>query len=63
MGRIKTVPIKRITQKAFREYRERFTTDYEKNKELVGELLETDSKKIRNTVAGYVTRLAKASKE
>ncbi len=59
MGRIKTVLIKRITKKIFREYAERFTNDYEKNKQVVAALLPETSKKIRNMVAGYATRLAK----
>ena len=36
---------------------------FEENKKVVGELLGDTSKKIRNTVAGYVTRLMKTDKE
>lgn len=41
------------------KYGEHFTNDYIKNKEMVNRYLETNSKKIRNIVAGYTTRLAK----
>lgn len=42
---------------------EKFTDSYEKNKEIVNKLISTPSKKIKNVIAGYVTRLAKQSKE
>ena len=40
-------------------YGDRFTTDFEKNKNLAEELMEFPSKKIRNIIVGYVTRLKK----
>jgi len=60
MGRIKTVLIKRLTYALLREYGDKFTNNYEKNKKVVGELLPTASKKIRNVIAGYATRLVKS---
>ena len=59
MGRIKTKNIKSLTEEVFSKYRESFTTDFEKNKKAVSAYLDGGGKKIRNTVAGYVTRLAK----
>lgn len=59
MGRIKTQPIKRITNEIFEKYREKISKDYEKNKEFLRNI-EIRSKKIRNIIAGYLTRLAKA---
>ena len=58
MGRIKTMPIKRATHKIFREYGQHFTKDFTANKQLVAKVVNTGSKKILNTITGYVTRLA-----
>ncbi len=59
MGRIKTTPIKRISQKLVRENKDKFKPDFAKNKKLVTEMLDVPSKKLRNIIAGYVTRLVK----
>ncbi len=57
MGRIKTKIIKRITNKLIKRYSNDFKTDFESNKQLVNNLLENDSKKFRNIIAGYITRI------
>jgi small subunit ribosomal protein S17e len=57
MGRIKTQMIKRLTLQLVKQHKQLFSTDYVTNKKLVEQLLTNPSKKIRNTVAGYVTRL------
>jgi small subunit ribosomal protein S17e len=57
MGRIKTQMIKRLTLQLVKQHKLLFSTDYAANKQLVQRLLTEPSKKIRNTVAGYVTRL------
>ena len=36
---------------------EKFNDDFQNNKELVNELVETSSVKLRNRIAGYITRL------
>jgi len=61
MGRIKTLPIKRVTGEIFDSYKDRLTADYKKNKEFLNSITEIKSKKTRNIIAGYLTRLAKAS--
>jgi len=63
MGRIKTMLIKRVANKLFRTYPDRFNTKFEDNKLIVGELDMLDSKKMRNVIAGYVTRLVKQKKK
>ena len=40
-------------------YRDRFSTDYEDNKLKVAELTDVKSKKLRNIIAGYITRMMK----
>lgn len=36
-----------------------FTEDFEANKKIVNELLVVDSKKIKDQVAGYITRITR----
>lgn len=57
MGRIKTVFIKRIGRELYEANPEGFTQDYAKNKKLVAEMAEISSKKMLNTIAGYITSL------
>ena len=63
MGRIKTLQIKRITHELMKLHGNEFTDNYEKNKEIVNGLISTPSKKLRNAIAGYVTRLVKKGRE
>ncbi len=59
MGRIKTQQIKRVTKQLMKEHGNEFKKDFSENKELVGQFVNVKSKKLRNTIAGYVTRLTK----
>lgn len=59
LGRIKTSFIKNIAEELMKSYGNQFTTDFRKNKEMVKQLIDIKSKKIRNMVAGYVTKLKK----
>ena len=63
MGRIKTQLIKRITNKLVKEHRKEFKDDFESNKEIVERFADIPSKKLRNTIAGYVTRLVKEKED
>jgi small subunit ribosomal protein S17e len=63
MGRIKTTLIKRMTNDLISEHRDELTTDFEKNKTLVAELTDVSSKKMRNMIAGYVTRIMKQKEQ
>jgi len=63
MGRIKTTLIKRLTFKLYNAHRDNFKQDFEHNKKAVSELTDVESKKIRNIVAGYLTRLVKEKAE
>lgn len=57
MGNIKTSFVKHIGNELFEKNRDRFTSDYSKNKEIIKELIDIRSKKLRNIIAGYVTNL------
>lgn len=57
MGRIKTVQIKSISEKLAETFPDKFSTDFENNKKVIGEVLKLSSKSTRNKIAGYITHL------
>ena len=57
MGRIKTMLIKRTTEELMEKHRSEFTNDFTANKRLLDSKLKITSKKMRNVIAGYATRL------
>ena len=57
MGRIKTTFIKRKTKELLKMHGDKFTTDFERNKKLTDSYTILTSKKRRNVIAGYMTRL------
>ncbi len=59
MGRIKTTLLKRTALRLNREHKDNFKADFTFNKKKVDELIETQSKKLRNIIAGYLTKLHK----
>lgn len=63
MGRIKTKLIKRKTKDLMNAVKNNVDDNFVKNKETVVSLMKIKSKKMRNIVAGYVTRLKKAQEE
>ena len=60
MGRIKTRLVKAITHQLLEEHRDSFSTEYTDNTVKVSELTDGKSKKLRNIIAGYATRMMKA---
>ncbi len=59
MGNIKTSFVKRVARELYESHVDKFTTDFSKNKEIIAELIDIKSKKLRNIIAGYVTHLKK----
>ncbi|MBI2176329.1 30S ribosomal protein S17e [Candidatus Woesearchaeota archaeon] len=62
MGRIKTQLIKRTTEHLLGRYTGQFSEDFNANKELVNKFVTVHSSKLRNMVAGYLTRLIRVRK-
>jgi small subunit ribosomal protein S17e len=60
MGRIKSMVIKRTSRQLMEQSEDSFEKDFEHNKKALGRSL--PSKKMRNRIAGYVTRLKKQKK-
>ncbi len=63
MGRIKTALMKRVTHELLETHPEAFKPTFEENKPLVDKFTDVQSKKMRNIIAGYVTRIVKHGKE
>ncbi|PIN87753.1 30S ribosomal protein S17e [Candidatus Woesearchaeota archaeon CG10_big_fil_rev_8_21_14_0_10_32_24] len=59
MGRIKTTFAKRKTKELFKKHGSHFSTEYDGNKKTVDMYTIIKCKKIRNIIAGYMTRLKK----
>jgi small subunit ribosomal protein S17e len=59
MGRIKTQLTKRTTEEIMAEHGQDFTTDFNENKKVLDSKVRVSSKKLRNIIAGYSTRLKK----
>ena len=62
MGRIKTQLIKRTTEQLLAKYKGQFSEDFIANKELVNKFVSVHSSKLRNMVAGYLSRLSRVRK-
>lgn len=57
---IKPAYIKKIGNLLLERYPDAFTSDFEHNKEVIGEVTDVDSKGVRNRIAGYVTHKKRA---
>jgi small subunit ribosomal protein S17e len=57
LGKVRPEHVKRIAKELVQRFPDKFTTNFENNKKLVGEFTNLSSTKLRNRIAGYVTRL------
>ncbi len=63
IGNVRTDQIKRTAKELIRLHPDKFTTNFEENKKTVSLIMTGLSSKIRNQIAGYVTRLLRLSTE
>ena len=64
LGKVKTEQIKRTGKELMDRFPDKFGTNFDENKRLVDTLTEGTTTRVRNQIAGYITRtlaLAKAS--
>jgi small subunit ribosomal protein S17e len=59
MGKIRTEMVKRISNELLDKYHKSFSLIFEENKQFLNEIGLDVSKKLRNKIAGYITRLVK----
>jgi small subunit ribosomal protein S17e len=63
MGRIRTKQIKRLGQKFMTLHRPKLSKTFDENKKIVQELSDVKTKKLRNMIAGYITKKLKKSED
>jgi small subunit ribosomal protein S17e len=63
MGRIRTKQIKRLGQKFMDWHRPKLSKTFEENKKKVQELSDVKTKKLRNQIAGYITKSMKKDED
>lgn len=63
MGRIKSTFVKSSANKIYTKGSDEFTENFDQNKELVQKYATIPSKKLRNSIVGYITRLVKTSEK
>jgi len=57
LGKVRPEHVKRIAKELVQRFPDKFTTNFENNKKMVKEFTNLSSTKLRNRIAGYVTRL------
>jgi small subunit ribosomal protein S17e len=64
MGNIRQIQIKNIARLFLEKYGEIFlVNDFNYNKKMVSKLTDNKSKKIRNRIAGYITKILSPNKQ
>lgn len=63
MGNIRTKDIKKIAFNLRSEHGDKFSDNFEKNKQALKELNLVSEKIARNKIAGYITRIAQHGKK
>jgi small subunit ribosomal protein S17e len=63
MGNIKSAYIKKAARGILETFPDKFTTDYKQNSLVLRELVDVESKSLRNKIAGYITNLVGIEKE
>ena len=56
MGKVKTKEIKSLAKELIKRYPNKFSTLFDDNKRMVDVLTEGTTTRVRNQVAGYITR-------
>jgi small subunit ribosomal protein S17e len=60
LGKVRTEMVKRIAKDLLERHPDKFTVDYEANKQVIDQIVDSRSKRLRNRISGYVTGLKKA---
>jgi small subunit ribosomal protein S17e len=57
VGKVRIAAVKKVSRELLEKYPDKFTTDYEANKVALSTLVDARTKRLRNRIVGYVTRL------
>lgn len=63
MGNVRSEKVKRVARELIKKYPDKFTTNFEENKKILSSLVFVPSAKLRNSIAGYITRLVAMSQQ
>jgi len=63
MGRVRTGSVKRVGEKLLQAHKKQFTKNFEENKKAVEQKIDIPTKKLRNLIAGYITKKTKTIEE
>ena len=63
MGKVKTEQIKHLAKELMAKFPNKFTANFDENKLLVSQLTEGATTRVRNQVAGYITRTYKLNQQ
>jgi len=56
LGKVKTEQIKRVGKELMARFPDKFTSNFDENKRLVDTLTQGTTTRVRNQIAGYITR-------
>jgi small subunit ribosomal protein S17e len=62
LGKVRPEKVKKMARDLTKRYPDKFTTDFETNKTALNSIAKIYSSKLRNLIAGYITRLVVISK-
>jgi len=57
VGKVRIASVKKISRDLVTLYPDKFSTDYEANKKAFEPLVDARTKRLRNRIVGYITRL------
>lgn len=57
MGKVRIAAVKKVSRELLAKYPDKFTTNYDQNKVALASLVDARTKRLRNRIVGYVTRL------
>lgn len=63
MGRVKHIAVKTLGNDIMREHADKLSPDFDKNKKALAGITEIKSKKVRNTLAGYISKKMRKAQE
>jgi len=62
LGKVRPEMVKKVARELVKRYPGRFSTEFDSNKKLLDSVATIYSSKLRNRIAGYITRLVAIAK-
>ena len=58
LGKVRPENVKKVSRELIERYPDKFSTDFQTNKKALDTLIQVYSPKLKNRIAGYITRLS-----